>query len=79
MIVGNNSNGISCCESSYSGPLKKKQIHSACIPIELPNNDSFYASKNIFCQSYVRMQPTLEVDCKILYEHVRPNSCYLET
>lgn len=70
LFTGNGSNGISCCESSYSGPLPSSEINPSCIAIPLPKNDSFYADKGIFCQSYVRMQPTLKDNCKIKYEHV---------
>ncbi|XP_055325439.1 peroxidase-like [Sitodiplosis mosellana] len=75
---GNNSNGISCCESSYSSPLPPNEINPSCIPIPLPRNDSFYSNKGIFCQSYVRMQPTLKDDCKIKYEHENIVSSYLD-
>lgn len=61
---------MSCCASDYSGPLPKKKCNPSCIPVKLPKTDPYYSSKEIYCQNYVRMAPTLDNNCKILYEHV---------
>lgn len=68
--TGNESDAIRCCNSENTQPLQPDQINPSCIPIPLPANDSFYADKGIHCQNYIRMQPTLESNCKVEYAHV---------
>lgn len=69
-VEKNNSNGIKCCTDTYSGPLPPNETNPVCIPVSFPKNDAFYADKGVFCQSFVRMQTTLEPNCKITYAPV---------
>lgn len=69
-FVGNNANGIECCEDSYSGPLPANETNPGCIGVPLPKNDQFYANKGVFCQTVIRMTPTLRINCNIKYAPV---------
>lgn len=47
---------ILCCTADGHDSLPNTLSHSACLPIEIPTNDSYYAPKNVGCINFVRSQ-----------------------
>ncbi|GJQ67256.1 hypothetical protein Trydic_g8161 [Trypoxylus dichotomus] len=62
-----NGKAISCCTEDGSSVLPPKYSHYACMPIEVPRNDPFFAKYNVRCMNFVRSMLVPRENCGLGY------------
>jgi peroxidase len=65
-VIGTMINGepIECCTDSNM-PVQPRHKHSACSPLQVTDNDSFYGKLGVTCLNYVRSALSVNPDCKL--------------
>ena len=62
-----NGQDIQCCQESGIPINNTEMIHPACFPIDIPEDDPFYARFRQRCMSFVRSTPAPRLDCNFGY------------
>ncbi|CRK86353.1 CLUMA_CG000238, isoform A, partial [Clunio marinus] len=55
-VEGIDGENIRCCSNHNKNVLPADLLHSACLPISVPDDDPFYKAKNVGCLNMIRAQ-----------------------
>ncbi|EFX79821.1 hypothetical protein DAPPUDRAFT_51887, partial [Daphnia pulex] len=54
-----------CCNVTSGGPLDAELLHPFCLPIHIPEDDSFYSQYNQTCMTFVRTHIGGDYSCSL--------------
>jgi hypothetical protein len=57
--------GIKCCTPDGTDVLPSQNMHPACLPIIIPNDDPFFSRWNQHCMNFVRSMTVAHPDCRL--------------
>ena len=54
-----------CCNATSGLPLDPEYLHPYCLPIDIPEDDSFYSQYGQRCMNFVRTQIGSDYSCTL--------------